>query len=101
MNRFLIAFICIASFLDAILTDIGLRHQWIDEANPIMRYLYDYSYIAFYGVKIVLPLSLFFLAAKVGKRLFILRLSRLSAIVYVGILLLHYYWISTTINLTA
>jgi hypothetical protein len=101
LNRFLIAFVCIASLMDAMLTDIGLRLQLIDEANPLMRYLYEHSYLLFYGFKIILPLSLFFLAAKVGKRLLINSLFRLSAVVYAGILLLHYYWITTSLNLTA
>lgn len=98
LSRNLIIFLCIASLMDAGLTDIGLRLQLIDEANPIMEFLYDHSYIAFYGIKIILPLSLFFIGAKVGKRLLINNLFRLSTVIYVGILLLHAYWISTSFS---
>ncbi|MDR6549552.1 DUF5658 family protein [Paenibacillus qinlingensis] len=98
MSRTLIIFLCIASLLDAGLTDIGLRMNLIGEANPIMAFLYEHSYVAFYGIKIILPLSLFFLAAKAGKRLLIQNLFRFSTIVYLGILLLHAFWISTSFS---
>ena len=98
MSRTLIIFLCIASLLDAGLTDMGLRMQLIGEANPIMAFLYEHSYLAFYGIKIILPLSLFFIAAKVGKRLLINHFFRLSTVVYIGIFLLHAYWISTSLS---
>jgi hypothetical protein len=98
LSRTLIIFLCIASLMDAGLTDVGLRLQLIGEANPIMAFLYDHSYVAFYGIKIILPLSLFFIAAKVGKRLLINNLFRLSAVIYVGILIMHTYWISESIS---
>ncbi|MDF2814242.1 MAG: hypothetical protein K0Q81_442 [Paenibacillus sp.] len=101
MNRYLLSFIFVASILDAILTDVGLRLQFIEEGNPIMRYLYDNSYLSFYGFKVLLPLSLFFLSAKIGKLLVINRLVQLSAVVYAGILIIHYYWISVSFNFTA
>lgn len=101
MNRILIAFVTLASMMDAFLTDIGLRLQLIDEANPLMRFLYEHSYAGFYALKFLLPLSLFFLAARVGKRVLVSGLFRLSVIVYAGILLLHYYWISATLGATA
>ncbi|OCT14156.1 hypothetical protein A8709_25260 [Paenibacillus pectinilyticus] len=98
MSRTLIIFLCIASLLDAGLTDMGLRMQLIGEANPIMAFLYEHSYLAFYGIKIILPLSLFFIATKVGKRVLINNLFRFSTVVYMGILLLHTYWISTSLS---
>ncbi|MFK7696073.1 DUF5658 family protein [Paenibacillus sp. HJGM_3] len=101
MNRWLIAFVCLASLLDAFLTDVGLRLQLINEANPLMRLVYDNSMLLFYGCKIVLPLSLFFLVARAGGRLYIRRLFQLSVVVYGCVLLLHYYWISSALQLTA
>jgi hypothetical protein len=101
LNRMLLVFILIASILDASLTDIGLRLQLIGEANPLMRFLYDHLYIGFYAFKIILPLSLFFLIAKAGKGLLVKGLFRLSVIVYVGILCMHYYWITATLNVNA
>jgi hypothetical protein len=101
MNRILIAFVLLASTADACLTDAGLRLHLIDEANPLMRFVYDHSFAAFYACKILLPLSLFFLAAKVRKRVLITGLFRLSVAVYAGILLLHYYWLSVSIGATA
>lgn len=98
MNRYLILFLCMASLLDAGLTDIGLRLDLIGEANPVMRFLYENNYLAFYGIKIILPFSLFFLAAKVGKRMLISNLFRLSAVVYAGILLMHTFWISASLT---
>ncbi len=101
LNRILLVFILIASILDASLTDIGLRLQLIGEANPLMRFLYDHLYIGFYAFKIILPLSLFFLIAKAGKGLLVKGLFRLSVVVYVGILCMHYYWITATLNVNA
>jgi hypothetical protein len=63
-----------------------------------MRFLYDHLYIGFYAFKIILPLSLFFLIAKAGKGLLVKGLFRLSVVVYVGILCMHYYWITATLN---
>ncbi|WP_127587840.1 DUF5658 family protein [Paenibacillus koleovorans] len=100
MNRLLIAFVCVASCLDALLTDLGLRMGLIGEANPIMRFLYENSYYSFYALKIALPLSLFILAARVGQRLLIHRLFRFSAFVYAAILLLHTFWLTASINPT-
>ncbi|MFK7697041.1 DUF5658 family protein [Paenibacillus sp. HJGM_3] len=101
MNRIWIAFILIASILDASLTDIGLRLHLIGEANPIMSFLYDHMYVGFYALKIILPLSLFFLMAKIGKGMLVHGLFRLSVLVYVGILGMHYYWISASLSLHA
>lgn len=98
MSRTLIIFLCMASLLDAGLTDLGLRLQLIGEANPVMKFLYEHSYLAFYGIKIILPISLFFIAAKVGKRVFIHHLFRFSTVVYMGILLMHAFWISSSIS---
>ncbi|MGG1515059.1 DUF5658 family protein [Paenibacillus oryzisoli] len=98
MTRSLILFICIASLLDAGLTDFGLRYELIGESNPIMAFLYDHAYPAFYGVKIFFPLSLFFLAAKIGKHRLVHSLFRLSVVVYMGILLMHAYWISASLS---
>lgn len=98
MSRTLIIFLCMASLLDAGLTDMGIRLQLIGEANPIMGFLYEHSYLAFYGIKIILPISLFFIAARVGKHLFINHLFRFSTIVYMGILLLHAFWISSSLS---
>ncbi|TVY10422.1 DUF5658 family protein [Paenibacillus cremeus] len=100
MNRLLIGFVLIASVLDAGLTDIGLRLHLIGEANPIMEFLYEHMYLGFYALKIALPLSLFFLAARIGKRLLIRGLLNLSVVVYVGILLMHYYWITSSLSVT-
>lgn len=98
MNRMLIGFVLLASVLDAGLTDVGLRLQLIGEANPIMSFLYDHMYIGFYAFKIMLPMSLFFFLAKVRKGLLISGLFRLSVVVYAGILCMHYYWISASLN---
>ncbi|WP_127586631.1 DUF5658 family protein [Paenibacillus koleovorans] len=101
MNRILVGFLLIASILDASLTDIGLRLHLIGEANPIMAYLYEHAYIGFYAFKIVLPLSLFYLLARVRKSIVIKSLVNLSVLVYIGILGLHYFWITASFNLTA
>jgi hypothetical protein len=101
MNRNLVTFVVIASILDAILTDVGLRHQLIVEANPIMRYLYENVYWSYYSVKILLPISLFFLIAKVGKQVLVSNLFRLAAVIYAGILIMHIYWITASAGATA
>ncbi|WNR42370.1 DUF5658 family protein [Paenibacillus roseipurpureus] len=98
MSRNLIIFLCLASLMDAGLTDMGIRLHVIGEANPVMRFLYEHSHLAFYGIKILIPIPLFFLAAKVSKHLYIKHLFRFSTICYMGILVMHAFWISSTLS---
>lgn len=94
MNRRSLCFIALAGILDAVLTDIGLRHHIIGEANPLMLLLYSNAYISYYVVKVLLPVPLFLLKSGLKNLRFATSLFRLSVAVYAFVLALHVCWIS-------
>ncbi|WP_025786282.1 DUF5658 family protein [Sporosarcina sp. D27] len=80
------------SLVDALATDFGLRFELIEEANPMMDYVYESSVIGFYFVKLVLPISLFTLQSVVARSRFVQRLLQLTIGLYVVISGLHVFW---------
>ncbi|MDW0110243.1 DUF5658 family protein [Sporosarcina aquimarina] len=81
------------SVFDAGTTDFGLRFGLIDEANPLMSYVYSYSIFAFYFIKLGLPFSLVAFHSFVAHSRVIHRLLSFCIILYAGIAVLHLYWL--------
>lgn len=79
--------------LDAIFTDLGIRYDHIEEANPFVRSLYDMNVIAFYLLKASLPILLFMLMHYMKPSLLIRNLLVVALIVYTFIIFIHVSWI--------
>ncbi|MFD2672548.1 DUF5658 family protein [Marinicrinis sediminis] len=77
--------------LDAIFTDIGLRFNWIEEANPVMAIVYVMHPIFFYVVKLALPALLCVIVVRIHKRWF-RYLVRGVTFLYAFVLILHAHW---------
>ncbi|QGQ97904.1 hypothetical protein EHS13_24955 [Paenibacillus psychroresistens] len=88
----LILFIAAASFTDAILTDFGLRLGSIGEANPLMLWLYQWNAIAFFLLKLSLPLLLLLVIPKLLSKV-LQNLLYLTSAIYLCILSLHGVWL--------
>lgn len=81
------------SVFDALATDFGLRFDLLEEANPLVAYIYEESPFCFYTLKIGLPLSLFPIQSAVGCSRIVERLLQLSVVLYTIIFGLHIFWI--------
>ncbi|RXT15065.1 DUF5658 family protein [Ammoniphilus sp. CFH 90114] len=79
--------LCIA---DTVFTDIGLSFEWIEELNPLMKYIYFEQGVAlFYLIKMGLPCSLFLIKNfSTSLRLLLVFTTTL----YTGILFMHLAW---------
>lgn len=88
---FLLLCLCI---LDSALTDYGLRSGQIQEANPLVAFLYEQNILLYYAVKIGLPLVLLYLvtAARGGV---LLRICLTTALfLYISVIGLHIFWLT-------
>ena len=84
----------ILAILDALFTDIGIKNQLITESNPIMRKIYNMSVTGFYIIKIALPILLIGIITKLEKTQFIVFLLNAAILIYVSVILLHFYWLT-------
>ncbi|MFC4409934.1 DUF5658 family protein [Chungangia koreensis] len=82
------------SILDAFYTDLGIRHQFITEANPLMNMIYEKTVIGFYGIKLILPLLMLFIVLNIKVKRHLWFLINGSLILYGVILYLHLQWIT-------
>lgn len=80
---------------DAIFTDMGLRYNHIEEANPFMLFLYDKSILSFYVVKIALPLLLMYFIAKIEIKPFFIVLFFSTLLLYFFVFFIHLFWLVT------
>jgi len=85
------------AILDSFFTDFGIRNNHIEEANPLVRIIYDTSIIGFYTIKIGLPLFLLFIFTKIESKPFLHILVRMTILFYALVLILHIVWISFTL----
>ena len=58
-------FLLLLAIFDSIFTDIGIRYDYISEANPLMQSVYETSVLGFYVIKISFPLLLLYLLTKI------------------------------------
>lgn len=92
-----IKWLIILCFADAFFTDIGLVMNVIDEANPLIKWVYNQSIIIFYGVKMVLP-AIFLVLVRLQPLSSIMQKgSSMLLILYVGINTYHIFWLSLTV----
>lgn len=82
---------------DAFLTDFGLIMDLVDEANPLIKWLYNQSVVLFYGVKMVLPVILLMLYRLQPLSIIIQKGSSILLILYIGINTYHIFWLSITV----
>ncbi|WP_318617592.1 DUF5658 family protein [Sporosarcina sp. YIM B06819] len=82
------------AILDSIFTDFGLRNDYITEANPLMRVVYEASVIGFYGIKICLPLLLLYLLTRIEGKRYLRFLLGFALTLYSFVLCQHMIWLS-------
>ncbi|MCM3743573.1 DUF5658 family protein [Sporosarcina luteola] len=79
--------------IDAIFTDFGIRYGHIEEANPLVRSLYDLNIIAFYLLKSSLPIILFLFMKYMKPSLLVKNLLIVALIIYTIVTFIHISWI--------
>lgn len=87
------------AFFDTIFTDFGIRNDYIEEANPIMRVVYETSITAFYLVKISLPLILLFLISKIKPKPYFSLLIGATLLLYFFVICTHVFWLILVIRI--
>ncbi|MBD8071324.1 DUF5658 family protein [Bacillus sp. PS06] len=88
-------YLALLNLLDGIFTFYGLQNGHINEANPIMHVLYEFSPLFFLLLKIFLTALLYVILYHLTliTSVWIKRLSLFASICYTYIFLLHSYWI--------
>lgn len=96
----LFIYLAILNFLDGIVTFIGLTLGKIEEANPIMSFLYETNPGIFLIIKIGLSvlLILIYINLKILNASIVKSLLMISSIFYSVVCLQHYYWITLIIT---
>ena len=69
--QYVILSLLLLAILDSLFTDIGIRQNLIQEANPIMKSLYETSVLGFYTLKISLPILLLSLLSKIQTKIYL------------------------------
>jgi hypothetical protein len=93
LPKYLLWILFILCLLDTLFTDVGIRYQYIQEGNPMIRYLYEKEVLWFYMAKIGLPLALFVMIPFVKRKYFITKLLVICILLYLVVLLLHLKWL--------
>lgn len=81
------------SILDAFYTDLGLRNNFITEANPLMNAVYEKTTFGFYALKFLLPLIMLIIVMNIQARRHLWILINASLVLYALILAMHIRWI--------
>ncbi|WP_413788924.1 DUF5658 family protein [Psychrobacillus mangrovi] len=87
-------FLLILAVFDTIFTDFGIRNNYISEANPLMRLVYETSILGFYILKISLPLLLIYIMTKLPPKRYIQLLMVIALLLYSSVVFQHFFWIS-------
>jgi hypothetical protein len=95
--KYIVLSLILLAFLDSLFTDIGIRQNYITEANPIMKNIYDTSVFGFYALKISLPLFLLSLLTKIKPKRYLKVLISTTVALYTAVLFVHLFWISLAI----
>ena len=85
--------LCLLCLFDAMATDIGLQLDYIEEANPFMRWIYETDRLFFYAVKAGMPLLLWRMYGSLGGRRWFRQSVFFCLLVYIVIGFFHVYWI--------
>ncbi|MER2261185.1 MAG: DUF5658 family protein [Psychrobacillus sp.] len=78
---------------DSLITHFGLSNGYIEEANPIMRFVYDKSIFGFFSIKIFLPILFIWIMTKLKPNALLQLLIAGALFLYAFILFKHIYWI--------
>jgi len=84
-------FLC---FADAVFTDIGLRLSLIEELNPLVKKLYEWNIVSYYGMKLLLPLLLILIYYRMKNRFWINPCILVTVLIYFLVNIYHLIWIS-------
>ena len=85
------------AIFDAVFTDFGIRYHYIEEVNPLMRFVYETSISGFYVLKILLPVLLLYFILKIHIKPYFTLLLISTNLLYVFVFCMHLFWI-TTVN---
>ncbi|MHA6259808.1 DUF5658 family protein [Sporosarcina sp. CAU 1771] len=83
----------VLAIFDALLTDFGIRNHHIEEANPLMRFVYESSVLYFFVIKISLPILLLYILTKIEPKIFLNVLVASSVLLYTLVLFQHIFWL--------
>ncbi|NBD25148.1 DUF5658 family protein [Paenibacillus glycinis] len=86
------------SAFDALATDIGIRMQAIQEANPVAGSLYETSGFLFYGFKILLPVVLLALLRRQRSGVLVRKGVAFATALYGLIAIYHVCWIAYVLS---
>ena len=78
---------------DSFITHFGLSNGYIEEANPLMRYMYETSIPGFFSIKIILPILFILIITKLKPNAFLQLLIAGALFLYAFVLFKHIYWI--------
>jgi Domain of unknown function (DUF5658) len=87
-------YLTLINFLDGLFTAIGIYFNFIEERNPLMRYLYDLHPFLFLSLKIVLSGLLIVLSVFISAESKVKILAAGAAILYSIVCFLHSIWIT-------
>lgn len=91
-------FLLFAGLLDAVLTHFGIVAGFVEEGNPVMRFVIEKSWSYFYLIKILLPLALIGLVYIRPLRGGIRTLVMTACVLYFSVLVYHMAWILIYFN---
>ncbi|WP_078432608.1 DUF5658 family protein [Metabacillus halosaccharovorans] len=88
-------YLAFLNLIDGILTYIGLKLNLIEEANVLMRIIYEAEPVYFLIVKTLLSILLFALCIlqKIPNNFRMKTISYIGASLYTFVLFIHFYWI--------
>ena len=84
--------------LDALFTDIGIRHALIEEANPLMRFIYELSIPTFYSIKIGLPFVLLCCSLKIKPKPYLQLVVSSALLLYLAVIIMHVFWMLVALS---
>lgn len=97
MRTIIIALLALC-FTDAVLTDYGIRADFIEESNPLVRRLHEWHIGAYYTVKLLLPLLLLILYPHIQQKKWLKSLLVLPFLLYAAVNLYHLVWLTLVLR---
>ena len=88
----LLVWIFVLCLFDAVVTDLGIQAGYIRELNPLMKEVYHWSRIFFYGCKLFLPLLLLWIYPRLEHRKMVNGGVMLCLAAYVAVTVYHVSW---------
>ena len=94
-NRWLLTtfLLLVLAICDSLITHFGLSNSYIEEANPLMRYVYENSVLIFFSIKIVLPILFMYIMTKLKPKAYLQLLIAGALFLYAFVLFKHIFWL--------